>query len=398
MPRKVFTAGEVLSASNVNNFLMDQSVMTFAGTAARSSAIGTATEGMVTWLNDSNSLEVYDGTRWNRLAAPDGNAIINGGFDIWQRGTSTASTGFLADRWASQVVGGSSYTQSRQNLGLDTSQSTTGTPFFYRHQHTPGAGVGDYALISHKLEDVSTFANRTVTLSFYATADSTRNLSIEFVQNFGSGGSGNVSTTPQKIQITTAVNRYTVTLTLPDTTGKTKGANSFVEIFFWFDAGSNFNSRTDSLGHQSGAYTFNIWGVQLEAGQTASVFRRNANSLQGELAACQRYYYRMTATSTNETMAWGAAYNTGTARFSVTFPVTMRIRPTALEASATASDYQIAISGIGAITCTVAPSFSAASPNLATLNASTTSGMTAYHPVSLNSVATNAFLGWSAEL
>jgi hypothetical protein len=64
MPRKVFTAGEVLAASDVNEFLQDQAVMSFAGTAARGSAIGTAVEGMVTYLNDSNSLSVYNGTDW----------------------------------------------------------------------------------------------------------------------------------------------------------------------------------------------------------------------------------------------------------------------------------------------------------------------------------------------
>jgi hypothetical protein len=62
MPRKVFTAGEVLSATNVNEFLMDQMVMTFAGTAARGSAIGTATEGMLTYLADSKTFEYFDGT------------------------------------------------------------------------------------------------------------------------------------------------------------------------------------------------------------------------------------------------------------------------------------------------------------------------------------------------
>ena len=64
MPRKVFTAGEVLAAADVNSFLMDQTVMSFAGTAARGSAIGTATEGMVTYLEDSDSLQFWNGSTW----------------------------------------------------------------------------------------------------------------------------------------------------------------------------------------------------------------------------------------------------------------------------------------------------------------------------------------------
>jgi len=70
MPRKVFTAGEVLAAADVNEFLMDQTIMTFAGTAARGSAIGTAVEGMYAHLNDTDTLTYYDGSDWvNRIPA-----------------------------------------------------------------------------------------------------------------------------------------------------------------------------------------------------------------------------------------------------------------------------------------------------------------------------------------
>ncbi|CAB4154305.1 hypothetical protein UFOVP631_44 [uncultured Caudovirales phage] len=68
MPRKVFTAGEVLAASDVNSFLMNQMVMTFAGSAARSSAIPSPTEGMLTYLADSDSFQFYNGTSFVPLA------------------------------------------------------------------------------------------------------------------------------------------------------------------------------------------------------------------------------------------------------------------------------------------------------------------------------------------
>jgi len=64
--RKVFTAGEVLQAADVNDFLMDQSVMVFAGTAARGSAIPSPSEGMISYLEDSNVWEGYT-TSWARL-------------------------------------------------------------------------------------------------------------------------------------------------------------------------------------------------------------------------------------------------------------------------------------------------------------------------------------------
>jgi hypothetical protein len=61
--RKVFTAGEVLTAANVQGYLQDQVVQVYAGTAARGSVIGTATtEGMVTYLSDTNTIQVATGT------------------------------------------------------------------------------------------------------------------------------------------------------------------------------------------------------------------------------------------------------------------------------------------------------------------------------------------------
>jgi hypothetical protein len=73
MSRKVFTAGEVLAAADVNSFLMDQSIMSFAGTASRGSAIPSPVEGMTTFLEDSNHLSIYDGAAWkNSLRATGG--------------------------------------------------------------------------------------------------------------------------------------------------------------------------------------------------------------------------------------------------------------------------------------------------------------------------------------
>jgi hypothetical protein len=64
--KKTFTAGETLTASDVNTYLMEQSVMNFGGTAARSSAIPTPSQGMVTYLDDTDAIEAYDGTNWVR--------------------------------------------------------------------------------------------------------------------------------------------------------------------------------------------------------------------------------------------------------------------------------------------------------------------------------------------
>lgn len=66
--RKTFTAGEVLTAANVQGYLMDQAVMVFAGTAARTSAVATATTGMVSVLTGASTLiDYYNGTGWKGL-------------------------------------------------------------------------------------------------------------------------------------------------------------------------------------------------------------------------------------------------------------------------------------------------------------------------------------------
>lgn len=62
--RKVWSAGDVLAAADVNGYLMDQTVMVFDDSAARGSAIGTPTEGMPSYLKDTNAFEIYDGAAW----------------------------------------------------------------------------------------------------------------------------------------------------------------------------------------------------------------------------------------------------------------------------------------------------------------------------------------------
>jgi hypothetical protein len=75
MPRKDFAAFTRLDASDVNTYLMDQSVQTFGGTAARGSAIATPVEGMVTYLEDSNILSLYDGSDWKNIFSTTGGIL-----------------------------------------------------------------------------------------------------------------------------------------------------------------------------------------------------------------------------------------------------------------------------------------------------------------------------------
>ena len=69
MPRKVFVAGEILTAADVNTNLMDQAVMVFDDDTARGSAIPSPSEGMVTYLKDTNQVQAYDGSAFTPIGS-----------------------------------------------------------------------------------------------------------------------------------------------------------------------------------------------------------------------------------------------------------------------------------------------------------------------------------------
>jgi hypothetical protein len=337
MSRKVFNAGEILTASDVNNFLMDQSVMSFASAAARTTAIPSPVEGMLTWLEDVNRYEFYNGSAWEVLISPStGNAIINGAFEINQRNfTSVSPAGqtsiFGFDRWRTTGNDGT-VTYSSQAFSPGAAPVVGYESSNHARILTSGQTVSTAsAILVQPIEDVRSFANQTITISFWAKAASgTPKIAIELDQQFGSGGSTRVTTLAGQVTLSTSWARYSVSVLVPSISGKTLGASSTLVLNLWVSAGSNLDARTGSLGIQSN--TFDIWGVQLEAGPVATPFRRNANSLQGELAACQRYYFRASSGSTLAVLAPVAyAQNTTIVIGQVQFPVTMRVAPTSAE-------------------------------------------------------------------
>jgi hypothetical protein len=123
--------------------------------------------------------------------APSRNYVINGNFDYWQRGTSLASgTGirFLADRFATNSSG-STYTTAQQAFAAGQSEVPNNPRFFHRNVVSSVAGVDNFVGVFQKIEDARTLSNKQVTVSFWAKADATKPISIEFIQDFGTGGS-----------------------------------------------------------------------------------------------------------------------------------------------------------------------------------------------------------------
>lgn len=222
------------------------------------------------------------------------NHIINGNFDVWQRSTSQTTSDYGSDdRWANGNVG-STKTHS-QVACTDTERALFNASAFSRTVVTSVAGAGNYVSKPQFIEDVTKLAGKTVTLSFWAKADSNKNIAVEFLQIFGSGGTPSTEVNgigSQLVSLTTTWQKKTITVTLPSIVGKTLGTagvhTSSTGVVFWFDAGSSFNARAANLGQQSG--TFDIAQVQLEEGSVATPFEQRPYGL--ELSLCQRYYWK----------------------------------------------------------------------------------------------------------
>lgn len=225
------------------------------------------------------------------------NYIINGNFDVWQRGTSQESSvdglnGYGSDdRWVNQY--NTTYRKHTRQICTNTERALFNSAYFSRTTTVTAGTSGSMVLKKHHIEDVTKLAGKTVTLSFWAKADATKNIAMEVVQVFGYGGSPSGMLDKQNITTITLTNTWqkkTITFTMPSIIGKTLGTDgvhtSYTQIRLWLDAGSDFSLNTNSLGNQSGI--FDISQVQLEEGSVATPFEQRPIGL--ELSLCQRYY------------------------------------------------------------------------------------------------------------
>ena len=450
---KLFNTGDVLLASEVNTYLMQQTVMSFADSAARTTALsGVLAEGMVSYLRDTNVVEIYNGSAWASLDDPNAiqntivdakgdivtasasdtparlavgnngetlvadssqttglayredyaagkNKIINGDFNINQRAfTSNTTSGlFNFDRWT-QVNSGGTTTVTPQTFtpGSAPVAGYEGKTFLQINV-TGQSANSDRALVNQKIESVRTFAGQTVTISFWAKASSsTPSVALELAQDFGSGGSpsATVNIPIGKQAITTSFARYTATVSVPSISGKTLGtAGDNLNFIIWLSAGSDFNTRASTLGTQTN--TFSIWGVQVEDGSVATAFQTATGTLQGELAACQRYYWRGSNTQTFARYGNGAFSSSTLGVVIVAHPVTMRIAPTSIDfSSLLLYDFgtDLAVTNLTLTT-------NCQSSIVSLVSATIASGGTQYRPIQLtNNNNASAYVGFSAEL
>lgn len=232
------------------------------------------------------------------------NKVINGDFKIWQRGGGafTSSNAYTADRW---VPGANQpFSISRQNFTPGAAPVAG-----YEGQHflriALTASSSTYFVLIQKIEDIRTFAGQTVTLSYWAKADAnvTNTASYERSTNNATFDSSYAASNV----IGTTWQRYTATFNVPTISGATVTSDSFFGI-------------KPILIQDGLAHTIDIWGVQLEAGSTATAFSLATGTTSTELAACQRYYEKL-GTVRFDTASTGDWYH------SIPYKVSKRIAP-----------------------------------------------------------------------
>jgi hypothetical protein len=291
-------------ANAIQNAIVDAKGDLIAASAADTPARLAVGSNGETLVADSSATT---GLRYQPNFAAGKNKMINGDFGVWQRSTSSAMTDgaySAPDRYIGVwTAGGGTSTWSRQTFTPGTAPVAgyEGT-FFSRTSATSGS-ASTLIGIAQKVEDVRTFAGQTATFSFWAKADSARTLTIYARQEFGSGGSGDQLIYLSTVSLTTSWQRFSVTGTVPSVSGKTIGTNSRSVLYTYLDAGA-----------ASGTPALDIWGYQWEAGNTATAFQTATGTIQGELAACQRYFQQISNTN-GDGFCLGQAFSTTQVRF-----------------------------------------------------------------------------------
>jgi hypothetical protein len=325
------------------------------------------------------------GLRYQGSIAAGKNAALNGAIEIAQRGNS-ANLGFGVtrgpDRFYTNTGTSPTGTISRETLAPGTIVSGIDFQYYLRTNITAISGSGFFDVFTTDIEDVRTFAGQTVTVSLWVKAAANADYTLLLSQNFGTGGSSTVFLS-ETISVTTSWQRISKTFSLPSISGKTITSNSSLSVF----------CRAPSIS----TLTFDMTGLQLELGSVATTFSRAAGTIQGELAACQRYYQRINAVNYDRYVT-GQCNSTTQALYVIPFVQQMRVKPTSIESTGTASNYATTNVSGGIAAGTQVPTYNDSTPNGLTFYINVASGLVAGNATQLFSNNATTYLGWSAEL
>ncbi len=239
-------------------------------------------------------------------------ALINGNFDIWQRGVSFASTalgaplnrfGYVADRFFDQIyatggaTGDFTFTVSQQAFTPGQIAVPNEPKFFHRILLTGLATLGTVGALFRtvqRIEGVRNFAGKKMTVSMWVKADTNRIFMISSIQSFGTGGSPSAPVSVPggtSISVTTSWQKFTVTFTVPSIAGKTIGTNGddFIDVtlLYYKQDDTTYSIPSGVVGTYATG-TFDIAQWICNAGDVSLPL--SPKSFDEELKNCMRYY------------------------------------------------------------------------------------------------------------
>lgn len=302
----------------------------------------------------------WTGTIWepSRNTFAFRNLLINGNFDIWQRGTSwvNPSTGtFTADRWVTgHVDDGGAFTGNITQGVFVPGQSDLApaddrvpdNPTYYLDVDGAVAGAAtnnEQVALIQRIENVMNLSGQAGTLSFYAKGSIAGDVHVNVRQFLDPTSQYNNDAV---ITLTTKWQKFSVTLTMPTVSGAL-GANNSLRIRFFLQVGT---AASASIGVAPFQYngTLSLASVQFESGLIDTVFEQR--QIESEIALCQRYYckswdintppsallaappgvYDAAEVGAPGTHRTDAQTNTRENAYTESWPVRMRVAPTVL--------------------------------------------------------------------
>jgi hypothetical protein len=305
------------------------------------------------------------------------NKLINGNFDVWQRGTTAVSSGYRADRWFASA-GTESYSQG------------TATPpdgSFYYGIATRTTATSASLGLGQRIESAITryLVGQTLTCSFYYRQTS-----------------GTITSCKLVVDYANALDNFTGTTNVYSLTSSITPSASWQKYTFTFVVTSNmatngFQILVGAGTTVTGPVTINIAQVQLEVGSSATAFEQRQPGY--ELMLCQRYYIRHQSPGIGFRIGYGT-YNSGSPGGQIVIPISMRATPTAIDTTGTPGDYSLGIGSASPVLTSV--------PSLATASSSSTSiylncitavgASTDGFGAVIRAVNANMYIGISAEL
>lgn len=279
------------------------------------------------------------GLRWQASQAAGKNIIINGGMDIWQRGTSFsvgAAWTYTADRWAGYCDSGTA----------TYAQESTVVPSNSRYSLKVTAGGTQNLYVQQIVETANTLqlAGKTITVS--AKVASSASMTLEMY-----------------VQYSTSVDSWASITNITATSGgsATPTSSTFVNLTGVYAIPSTAKTLriyiTKSSAFTSGQIMY-LGEVQIELGSVPTTFTRAGGTIQGENSLCQRYYYQSWGNGSSSVTGgncFGVSTSTTEIYTGTTFPVSMRSAPTITIYDDTNTSGTITQPGVGnAISATAA--------------------------------------------